>query len=153
LKPIPHPKPFQSQLWPHLDLIRKLRLSRKTWPEIAAELSTVGIRMNPWAIRRFFKHAQGRKLPLGFGLVATRAPVQKSEAEERGSGKLLIVSQVKKRTMASSGRTLGPVKVTPGNVGGPNRQRSKSGSRQVQIFCVVLTFENCSICVDMIGRD
>ena len=81
LKPIPHPKPFQSQLWPHLDLIRKLRLSRRSWPEIAAELSTVGIRMNPWAIRRFFKRAQGRKLPLGFGPVSTRAPVPTPPAQ------------------------------------------------------------------------
>jgi hypothetical protein len=81
LKPIPHPKPFQSQLWPHLDLIRKLRLSRRSWPEIAAELSTVGIRMNPWAIRRFFKRAQGRKLPLGFGAVATPAPVATPPAQ------------------------------------------------------------------------
>ena len=147
MKPIPHPKPFQSQLWPHLDLIRKLRLSRRSWPEIAAELSTVGIRMNPWAIRRFFKHAQGRKLPLGFGLVATRAPVQKSEAEERGSGKLLIVSQVKKRTMASSGRTLGPVKVTPGNVGGPKTPAKQvwkpSGANFLRCFNVRKLFDLC----------
>jgi len=66
MEPIPHPKPFQSALWPHLPLIRKLRLARKTWPEVAAELAGLGVHMNPWAIGRFFKRAQKGKLPAGF---------------------------------------------------------------------------------------
>jgi hypothetical protein len=66
LKPIPHPPPFQSALWPHLDLIRKLRLSRKSWPAIADELAALGVRIDRSALRKFFKRAQKGKPPLGF---------------------------------------------------------------------------------------
>ena len=60
--------PFQSVLWPHVDLIRKMRLTRKTWPQIAEELARLGVRQDPWAVRRFFKRCQeGKgKQPLGF---------------------------------------------------------------------------------------
>jgi hypothetical protein len=42
------------------DSTKVLRLSRNSWPEIVAGLSTVGIRMNPWAIRRFFNPSKTR---------------------------------------------------------------------------------------------
>ena len=38
MKPTSHPKPFQSQLWPYLNEITRLRKERATWPAIAAEL-------------------------------------------------------------------------------------------------------------------
>jgi hypothetical protein len=67
MKPIPHPKPFQSALWPHLPLIRKLRLARKTWPEVAEELDKLGVSINRSTVRRFFERFQKRKeLPSGF---------------------------------------------------------------------------------------
>jgi hypothetical protein len=66
MKPTSHPKPFQSQLWPYLDEIKRLRKERATWPAIAAGLGQRGVTLDPWTIRRFFKRAQSGKLPLGF---------------------------------------------------------------------------------------
>ena len=66
MKPTSHPKPFQSQLWPYLKEIRRLRKGRATWPAIAAELGQRGVTLDPWTIRRFFKRAQSGKVPLGF---------------------------------------------------------------------------------------
>jgi hypothetical protein len=66
MKPTSHPKPFQSQLWPYLNEIRRLRKERATWPAIAAELGQRGVTLDPWTIRRFFKRAQTGKVPLGF---------------------------------------------------------------------------------------
>ena len=74
MKPIPHPAPFQSRLWEHAELIRKLRLARKTWPEIAAELGRMGLRINRSSVRRFFKRLQDRKqMPIGLEQKAVRA--------------------------------------------------------------------------------
>ena len=66
MKGIPHPKPFQSALWPHLGLIRKLRLGRKTWPEIGAELEKLGVKVHPDTVGHFFRRAQKARLPVGF---------------------------------------------------------------------------------------
>jgi hypothetical protein len=33
-----HPKPYESELWQHLDTIQLLRRQRKTWAAIAAHL-------------------------------------------------------------------------------------------------------------------
>jgi len=67
MKPIPHPRPFQSALWPHLPLIRKLRLARKTWPEVSEELSKLGVSINRSTVRRFFERVRKRReLPSGF---------------------------------------------------------------------------------------
>ena len=75
MKPTSHPKPFQSQLWPYLKEIRRLRKERATWPAIAAELGQHGVTLDPWTIRRFFKRAQSGKLPLGFEEPQSRPPV------------------------------------------------------------------------------
>jgi hypothetical protein len=75
MKPTSHPKPFQSQLWPYLNEIRRLRKERATWPAIAAELGERGVTLDPWTIRRFFKRAQSGKLPLGFEQPQSRPPV------------------------------------------------------------------------------
>jgi hypothetical protein len=66
MKPTSHPKPFQSQLWPYLNEIKRLRKERATWPAIAAQLGQRGVTLDPWTIRRFFKRAQSGKVPLGF---------------------------------------------------------------------------------------
>jgi hypothetical protein len=63
---IPHPKPYQSALWPYLPLIRKRRLARRSWPEIAAELKTFGVSVHPDTINRFFARVQKGKVPRGF---------------------------------------------------------------------------------------
>ena len=47
MKPTSHPKPFQSQLWPYLNEIRRLRKERATWPAIAAELGQRGVTLDP----------------------------------------------------------------------------------------------------------
>jgi hypothetical protein len=75
MKPTSHPKPFQSQLWPYLNEIRRLRKERATWPAIAAELGQRGVTLDPWTIRRFFKRAQSGKLPLGFEEPQSPSPV------------------------------------------------------------------------------
>ena len=62
---IRHPKPWQSELWPHLDLIRKRRLARASWPDIAVELKNLGVSVHPDTVGRFFRRAQSGKLPLG----------------------------------------------------------------------------------------
>ena len=65
-KPIPHPKPWQSACWPHVELIRERRLARASWPEIAEELRGLGVNMTPQAIGRFFKRSKKQKRPLGW---------------------------------------------------------------------------------------
>ncbi|MBV8176368.1 MAG: hypothetical protein JO151_17645 [Verrucomicrobia bacterium] len=65
MNPTPHPKPWQSQLWPHVELIRRRRLARVTWAAIAEELRGFGVAMSPQAIGRFFKRSRASKLPLG----------------------------------------------------------------------------------------
>jgi hypothetical protein len=58
-------------------MIRKMRLARRSWPEIARELGRLGVTIDRSAVRKFFKRAQGGKLPLGFEpghLVETPAP-------------------------------------------------------------------------------
>jgi YVTN family beta-propeller protein len=66
LKTTPHPKPWQSQLWAHVDLIRRRRLARVTWAAIAEELRGFGVAMRPQAIGRFFKRSRTSKRPLGW---------------------------------------------------------------------------------------
>jgi hypothetical protein len=81
LKPIPHPKPFQSALWEHLDLIRKRRLARKSWPDIVEELGTLGVRIDRSTLRRFFNRARTRgDLPFGW----EKAPGKKEAKEHKG---------------------------------------------------------------------
>ena len=66
MKDLPHPKPFHSALWPHLDEIRKMRLARRSWPEIADKLRESGVRIDRSSVQKFFKRAQKSKVPLGF---------------------------------------------------------------------------------------
>jgi hypothetical protein len=58
--------PFQSALWPHIDMIRKLRLARRTWASIADELQKMGVSTSPQAIGQFFRRAKSGKRPCGW---------------------------------------------------------------------------------------
>jgi hypothetical protein len=62
-----HPKPYESELWRHLDTIRLLRRQRKTWAAIAAHLEQAhGLKTSIRAVHKFFKRASGARIPLGF---------------------------------------------------------------------------------------
>jgi hypothetical protein len=64
-----HPVAWGSPLWPHLDLIRSMRLQRKKWAEIAEHLKDDhGVDVTFRTVRNFFKRATdpNRKRPLGF---------------------------------------------------------------------------------------
>ena len=64
-------KPFQSQLNPHLDEIRTLRRSRKTWDEIATELNTrYGLTTSGPSVFKFLKRRAARPAPFGFDELA-----------------------------------------------------------------------------------
>jgi hypothetical protein len=86
-KPEEHPKPFQSQLWPHLERIRALRRERKMWPEIAEILDRDhGVHLSYRTIRNFFIRARNpnRRIPAGFEEIlgakpASPAPVSPPE--------------------------------------------------------------------------
>jgi len=60
-------KPFQSKLNAHLEEIRSLRRSRKTWDEIATELNTrYGLTTSQSAVYEFLKRRTARAAPFGF---------------------------------------------------------------------------------------
>ena len=65
-------RPFQSSLEPHLEIIRALRLKRRTWRQIAEALKTEhGLEIDPAAIYKFFKRQvrPSARQPLGFPTV------------------------------------------------------------------------------------
>lgn len=73
--PKDHPKPFQSVLWSHLDLIRSRRRRRQPWRVIVAELETeYKIKTTAPTLMRFVKRVSDRTpegakspiLPVGF---------------------------------------------------------------------------------------
>ena len=66
--PKEHPKPFQSQLWPHLETIREMRRARKTWAEITKHLQTQGVTVSYRTVRNFFLRTRSpkRRIPAGF---------------------------------------------------------------------------------------
>ena len=71
--PTEHPRPFQSILWQHLELIRLRRRQRHPWRVIVEELQNQhGITTTQSTVMRFFKRARARLqegskgLPLGF---------------------------------------------------------------------------------------
>jgi len=66
--PKEHPKPFQSQLWPHLETIREMRRTRKTWVEVAKHLQTQGVTVSYRTVRNFFLRTRSpkRRIPAGF---------------------------------------------------------------------------------------
>jgi IS5 family transposase len=66
--PKEHPKPFQSQLWPHLETIRQMRRERKMWTEIADHLKTKGVTVSYRTVRNFFLRTRSpkRRIPAGF---------------------------------------------------------------------------------------
>ena len=64
-------RPFQSKLDPYFDLIANSRRQKKTWAEIAWEISTRGTECTPQAVFIFFKRCRtrarerGSRYPLG----------------------------------------------------------------------------------------
>jgi hypothetical protein len=64
-------RPFQSKLSPYFDLIANSRRRKKTWAEIAWEISTRGTKCTPQAVFIFFKRCKtreqerGSRYPLG----------------------------------------------------------------------------------------
>jgi hypothetical protein len=67
-----HPAPFDSALWKHLDDIKRMRLGRKTWVQIAQHLATVGVTVHPVTVFRFIQRVSRRKsLPLGYQPIET----------------------------------------------------------------------------------
>ena len=61
-------QPYRSRLLSHLEEIRQLRRSRRTWRDIAEHLSSkYGIQITAAGVHIFFKRATRRKrAPLGF---------------------------------------------------------------------------------------
>jgi hypothetical protein len=83
-KPPPqvHPRPFQSQLWKHLDQLRVWRRQKWSWRQIAEALGTQhGIEISFQAVHDFFRRASRRKrLPLGFEEKAPRSGAHTGQA-------------------------------------------------------------------------
>jgi hypothetical protein len=60
-------RPFRSVLEPYLDFIRKERIARKSWREIAQSIRDQGTECTPQGVHSYFKRARHRKhVPLGF---------------------------------------------------------------------------------------
>jgi hypothetical protein len=76
-----HPKPHDSPLWAHLELIRKMRLGRRPWREIAEAIEKAGgpkVAFN--TVHNFYKRVanrakSGKGLPLGFEDPFSGAPL------------------------------------------------------------------------------
>jgi hypothetical protein len=86
-KPPPqvHPRPFQSQLWKHLDQLRVWRRQKWSWRQIAEVLRTQhGIEISFQAVHDFFRRASRRKhLPLGF---QEKSPPSGPHTHQSGGG-------------------------------------------------------------------
>lgn len=87
--PTQHPKPFQSVLWPHLELIRNRRRQRQPWRVIVEELHNQhGVQATLPTLMRFFQRVSQRTqdgktsptLPLGFAEVVEDTPASMSSS-------------------------------------------------------------------------
>jgi len=88
-----HPGPWRSELWPHLDSIRKLRLARRTWAQVAEAIHQAGgPKVAATTCYNFYKRAvnlsRKGKLPLGFvdpfqGQVVAPEPAEPGAAPQR----------------------------------------------------------------------
>ncbi|MGA8654745.1 MAG: hypothetical protein WB586_01225 [Chthoniobacterales bacterium] len=58
-------RPFHSKLSPYFDLIANSRRQKKTWAEIAWEISTRGTKCTPQAVFIFFKRCKAREQERG----------------------------------------------------------------------------------------
>ncbi|HEY0790252.1 MAG TPA: hypothetical protein VGD78_04230 [Chthoniobacterales bacterium] len=70
--PAPRPRPNQSPLWDHLELIRTMRMGRHTWAEIAEGIKDAGgPKVGLTTVYNFYKRAvdrarKGKPRPFGF---------------------------------------------------------------------------------------
>jgi hypothetical protein len=71
--PVPkeHPRAWNSALWDHVETIRTLRRSRKTWKEVAGHLEKAhGLKLSDRTIRNFYVRYTARlragTLPAGY---------------------------------------------------------------------------------------
>lgn len=71
--PVPkeHPRAWNSALWDHVETLRTLRRSRKTWKEIAGHLEKAhGLKLSDRTIRNFFvrytERSRAGTLPAGY---------------------------------------------------------------------------------------
>jgi hypothetical protein len=74
-----HPGPWRSELWPHLETIRKMRLRRHTWAQVAEAVHQAGgPKLAATTCYNFYKRAvnlsRKGKLPLGFVDPSAGAP-------------------------------------------------------------------------------
>ena len=102
-------RPFHSKLSPYFDLIASARRRKKTWAEIAWEISTRGTKCTPQAVFIFFKRCRtreqerGSRYPLGMepegpvsdfhSIAATRSPLGDTSETLEG-----IVDEAKEKT-------------------------------------------------------
>jgi hypothetical protein len=108
--PTEHPKPYQSALWSHFDLIQKLRRRRESWQKIADHLNQAHrLRVSHKTVQRFFKRAVDPKTgklkpsPLGFPPPTSSSretinePRQQSSRERLQAEAALIQKQTEQR--------------------------------------------------------
>lgn len=57
--------PFASKLTEHYELIRGLRLKRRTWQQVADELENLGCITSASNVLRFYKRHRKRPFPIG----------------------------------------------------------------------------------------
>jgi len=94
LPPRTHPVPYTSQLWPHLETIRKLRRRRKTWRAITKHLEDAcEIRLGVWTVRNFFKRATSGRVSLGFSNAEATRDLQKPTPAAVGPRRLAKPSE------------------------------------------------------------
>jgi hypothetical protein len=87
-----HPKPHDSPLWAHLELIRKMRLGRRPWREIAEAIEKAGgpkVAFN--TVHNFYKRVanrakSGKGLPLGFEDPFSGTPLSPRAAPSQPAG-------------------------------------------------------------------
>lgn len=78
--PKQHPGPWGSQLWDHLEEIRRLRRARTKWKDIAKALEAQNVTITASALRNFFVRSRDPKLKLPAGLEHLRPPESPSPA-------------------------------------------------------------------------
>ena len=70
----PHPGPWGSVLWDHLEDIRKWRMKRTKWEDVVILLKERGVTITPAAVRNFFVRSRNPNLKLPDYLEHLRPP-------------------------------------------------------------------------------
>jgi hypothetical protein len=93
-----HPPPNASELWAHVETIKRMRLGRQSWVQISEALRDEGVDVAPVTIynflKRYARRARAGTLPLGFAPIDPQPPEPTRQPEPAGAAPLSRLEMV-----------------------------------------------------------